>query len=371
MNFTHLIGMGLSGLLNQQQGSFWMPPPGSTSAAGVDKLFYFIFWLSVFFFVLIVSLMVFFIVRYRHREGRGPEKSPTHHTALEITWSVIPLILVLFIFYFGFKGYVDLYTPPENAYEIQVVGQKWQWFFNYPNGVVNENLHVPVDTPVRLVITSEDVIHSLYIPAFRLKMDAVPGRYSKVWFNAKEPGEYDLFCAEYCGTGHSDMMAKVVVHDVGEFEKWMADAADIFKDRSLAEVGEYLYKSRGCAQCHTVDGSANVGPSFLNAYGREERFKDGSTYTVDENYVRESILNPGAKIVAGYQNVMPTYQGKLKEREITAIIEYLKSISEHYQQTAPASTSLASGETTGTTEQAPSPEPTQENPPADTQAGQE
>jgi len=329
MNLYSAFWDTVSGLAVQQQGSFWMPPADSTSAAGVDRLFYFIFWLSVFFFILIVSLMVLFVFKYRAREGRGPQKSPSHHTALEVTWTVIPLILVLFIFYYGFKSYLDLYTPPANAYEINVTGQKWSWLFTYPNGHVDQNLHVPVNQPVRLVMTSEDVIHSLYIPNFRLKLDVVPGRYSKIWFEATNPGEYNIFCAEYCGTGHSDMHALCVVHPTGEFEKWLEDASDIFKDRSLSEVGEYLYKSRGCAQCHSIDGTAGTGPSFKGVFGHEVQFRDGSSGIADENYIRESILNPGAKVVSGYQNVMPTFQGKLADKEITAVIEYLKTLSAH------------------------------------------
>lgn len=329
MNLHHLIGEGVAGFLAQDRGSFWMPPPDSTAAAGIDRLFYFILWLSVFFFIVIVGLMLFFIIKYRARDGHAEQKTLTHHTALEITWTLIPLILVLFIFYFGFTGYVDMYTPPANAYEIQVTGMKWKWLFTYSNGHVDENLHVPIDRPVRLVMTSDDVIHSLFIPNFRLKLDVVPGRYSKTWFEANEAGEFDIFCAEYCGTGHSDMHTFVVVHPTGEFEQWLEKASDIFKDRSLSEVGQHLYKSRGCAQCHSLDGTAATGPSFKGVFGHEVKFRDGSSKVADENYVRESVLNPGARVVAGYQNVMPTFQGKLTDKEITAIIEYLKTLSDH------------------------------------------
>ncbi|MEX1310786.1 MAG: cytochrome c oxidase subunit II, partial [Candidatus Sulfomarinibacteraceae bacterium] len=206
--------------------SFWMPPQVSTVAQGVDWLFNFILAISVFFFLLIVVAMVIFVIKYRHREGQGAEESPSHNMALELTWTVIPLILVVVIFVFGFKGYLDMSTPPSNAYEILVEGQKWNWSFTYPNGYIDSNLHVPVDRPIRLVMSSQDVIHSLYIPAFRVKMDVVPGRYAKAWFEATEPGEYDLFCAEYCGTSHSDMIAHVVVHPVGEFETWLEKASN-------------------------------------------------------------------------------------------------------------------------------------------------
>jgi cytochrome c oxidase subunit 2 len=185
---------------------------------------------------------------------------------------------------------------------------------------------VPVDVPVRLVLTSEDVIHSFFVPAFRVKKDVVPGRYNTAWFEATAAGEYDVFCAEYCGTGHSDMLAKVVVHPPGEFEKWLAEASDFLSRLSPADAGERLVKTRGCRQCHTVDGKANIGPSFLGVFGRAGKLKDGASYTVEENYIRRSILDPQGEIVAGYEPVMPTYQGRLKDQEITAIIEYLKTL---------------------------------------------
>jgi cytochrome c oxidase subunit 2 len=306
--------------------SFWMPPQVSTVAQGVDWLFNFILAISVFFFLLIVALMVVFVVRYRRREGQRAEASPSHNTALELTWTGIPLILVIAIFVFGFKGYLDMSTPPANAYEILVEGQKWNWSFTYPNGYVDADLHIPVNRPIRLVMGSQDVIHSLYVPAFRIKMDVVPGRYSKAWFEATRPGEYDLFCAEYCGTSHSDMIATVIVHPPGEFESWLEKASNFLETMSPVDAGRKLYQVRGCQQCHSVDGTAKTGPSLLGVFGREEAFVDGSRLIADENYIRESILEPQARVVAGYEPVMPTYQGRLSDPEITAIIEYLKSL---------------------------------------------
>ncbi len=271
--------------------------------------------------------MVVFVVRYRRREGVEPEPSPTHNTALELTWTVIPLLLVMVIFAWGFKAFLDMSTPPANAYEIQVTGQKWKWLFTYPNGYVDENLHVPVDEPVRLVMTSEDVIHSFYMPAFRMKQDVVPGRYTKVWFRATKAGEYQVFCAEYCGTGHSDMLAQVVVHEPGGFEKWLDEVGNLFKTMPPVEVGERLYRQRGCAQCHSIDGAASVGPTFKGVFGHDQALKGGGSALVDENYIRESILEPQAKIVAGFEPVMPTFKGQLTDREITAIIEYIKTLS--------------------------------------------
>ncbi len=327
MTALHSIARILSGLPEGEKGSFWMPPQISTVAHSVDSLFNFILGLSVFFFVLIVAVMLFFVIRYRRREGFDAADSASHNTALELTWTIIPLILVVVIFFFGFRGYLDMATPPSNAYEILVDGQKWNWSFTYPNGYVDENLHVPVDRPVRLVMTSADVIHSLYVPAFRIKMDVVPGRYSKAWFEATEPGEYQLFCAEYCGTSHSDMLAMVVVHPAGEFETWLEKASNFLETMTPVEAGQKLFSVRGCMQCHSVDGTAKTGPTMSGVFGRTEALADGGSVVVDENYIRESILEPMARVVAGYEPVMPTYQGRLKDAEITAIIEYLKSLS--------------------------------------------
>jgi cytochrome c oxidase subunit 2 len=319
----------LAALLPQEadDGSFWMPPQGSTVAHHVDWLFSFILAISVFFFLLIVILMVVFIIRYRRREGVEVEASPSHNMALELTWTIIPIVLVVVIFFFGFKGYLDMATPPANSYEILVDGQKWNWTFSYPNGYADANLHVPVGRPIRLVMSSADVIHSLFVPAFRIKADVVPGRYSKVWFEATEPGEYELFCAEYCGTSHSDMIAQVVVHPVGEFETWLEEASNFLETMSPVDAGRKLYQIRGCQQCHSVDGTGKTGPTMLGVFGRSQVLADGSSIIADENYIRESVLEPVARVVAGYEPVMPTYQGRIKDEEIIAIIEYLKSLS--------------------------------------------
>jgi cytochrome c oxidase subunit 2 len=309
---------------------FWLPRQASSGAAGVDFLFHAITSISTFFFALICALLVYFVWKYRARPGHRAQPSPTHNQALEITWTIVPLAIVIWIFWEGFTGFLNLQTPPENAYEVEVVGQKWKWLFTYPNGVVDEDLHVPPGEAVRLVLTSQDVIHSLYVPEFRIKRDAVPGRYEKEWFQADEPGEYQIFCAEYCGTDHSAMLAHVVVHrSRPEFDKWLADAGnflDKLPPERLWEGGQKLYNQRGCKQCHSVDGTVGIGPSFKGIWGHTQALKGGGSAMVDENYVRESIVNPQAKIVAGFEPVMPTYQGRLKDKEITAIIEYLKTL---------------------------------------------
>ena len=209
-----------------------------------------------------------------------------------------------------------------------VTAQKWSWQFTYPNGYTDENLHVPVDRPIRLVMQSQDVIHSLYVPAFRIKRDVVPGRYNKAWFEATVPGEYQIFCAEYCGTGHSDMLAKAIVHRPGEFESWLRKASDFLSTMTPEEGGRKLYKIHGCGQCHSTDGSPLTGPTFQGIFGHQVSLAGGGTVKVDENYIRESILNPAAKVVAGFEPVMPTFQGRLEDKEITAVIQYINSLSE-------------------------------------------
>ncbi len=305
---------------------FWMPVRGSTTAHRVDWLFNFILVISIVFFLIVVSLMTLFVVRYRRRKGREAEPTAHHNTALELTWSIIPLILLLVIFAFGFKIYLDMSVPPQNAVQIGVTGQKWAWSFTYPNGYVDANLHVPVNTPIELTLTSEDVIHSLFIPAFRVKKDVVPGRYNKTWFEATTPGEFTLFCAEYCGSAHSDMLARVIVHEPGGYEAWMEEAANWIDKVTPVEAGERLYQTLGCMGCHSVDGGARVGPSFKGLLGTQGALKDGSTVLKDENYVRSSILEPASQVAAGYEAVMPTYKGRIKDKEITVIIEYLKTL---------------------------------------------
>jgi cytochrome c oxidase subunit 2 len=324
---SELIGRLVGWASVQAEGGFWMPVQGSTGAVVVDRIFSLVLWVSVFFFLLIVSLMVLFVVRFRRREGREEAvPSPRHNTALEITWTIIPILIVIVIFVWGFTAFLNLNVPPANAYEVLVTGQKWKWLFTYPNGHVDEDLHVSVNTPVSLVMTSEDVIHGFYIPAFRLKRDVVPGRYVKLWFRAVKQGEYQIYCTQYCGTGHSDMWAKVVVHEPGGFERWLEEASNFLKTMSPAQAGERLYRTRGCAQCHSVDGAGGTGPTFLNLFGHQVALEGGRSAPADEDYVRESIMEPQAKIVAGFQPVMPTFKGRLTDQEVTAIIEYLKTL---------------------------------------------
>jgi cytochrome c oxidase subunit 2 len=306
--------------------SFWLPAQRSVHGARVDDLFYFIFWISVFFFFVILAMATFFILRYRRRGEIAAQDSAHHNIGLELIWSGIPLAIVLVIFVMGFRAYMDLATPPENSYEILATAQRWNWSFTYPNGYVDSELHVPVERPVKLTMSSQDVIHSFFVPELRVKQDVVPGRYTQAWFQVTEPFEGTVLCAEYCGTSHSRMQSRFVAHAPGEFDAWLEKAADFVSRLPPAEAGKLLYEKRGCQQCHSIDGKGGIGPTFLGSFGSRRQFVDGSTGTVDENYIRESVLNPRAKLVAGFDPVMPTFQGRLKDPEVQAIIEYIKSL---------------------------------------------
>jgi cytochrome c oxidase subunit 2 len=304
---------------------FFLPPAKSTLAPYTDSLFNFIMLASSIIMVGIVIAIIYFVFKYRRKSENDVTPVITHNNTLEITWSVIPLILVLIVFGWGFKGFLFYENVPADAYEIQVTGKKWLWEFKYENGSSSiGELHVPKDRPVRLVMNSTDVIHSFYVPAFRIKRDVVPGQYTSVWFETNEVGESVIFCTEYCGTGHSDMMGKIVAHDKEGFEDWLASSSAPAEDLPPAEHGAQLVKQNACLTCHSLDGSSMTGPTFQGIWQREEQMNDGSTITVDENYIRESILEPKSKVVQGYAPVMPTYQGSLSDTEINAIIEYLK-----------------------------------------------
>jgi cytochrome c oxidase subunit II len=317
--------------------TFWFPDQRSTAAGHVDSLFYYILGISIAFFVLIVCLMVLFVVKYRRRPDQPPQPSPAHNNVLEAVWTGIPVFLVATIFVWGFYGYLDMRQPPANCYEIRVMAKKWSWAFGYPNGHVDNELHVPVGRPVRLVMSSDDVIHSLYVPDFRIKADVVPGRYTTTWFQATKPGKSWVFCAEYCGKEHSEMRSQVVVHpttaghpELVPFDRWLEEAANFLKRMTPVEGGKLLYQRRGCVQCHSIDGSAKTGggPSFKGTFGTEQQLADGKSVKVDENYLRESILEPLAKVRAGFKPIMPTYQGQLKNEEIDALIAFIKSLNE-------------------------------------------
>jgi cytochrome c oxidase subunit 2 len=308
---------------------FWMPVDASVTTRNVDWLYDFLVWMSVVSSIAILGAMAYFVIKYKAKSRKANERALSqldHSTSLEITWSVLPIFVLIALFVWGFKGFVDMRTAPKDAYEIRATGQKWKWLFTYPGGFVDDTLHVPVDRPVRMVINAVDVLHSLYFPNFRQKIDAIPGRYTDLWFQATKPGDYPIECAEYCGTSHSNMLSHVIVHPAGGYETWLQEQQNKILSLPPEELGKLLFEKQGCSTCHTVDGSPKIGPTWKAAFGRTETFTDGSSAKVDENYIRQSILEPNAKIVAGFAPAMPTYQGKLKDAEIDGIIAYIKSL---------------------------------------------
>ena len=315
-----------------QEGGIFFPPQATEAAGEHDWVFFLIFWISAFFFALINVGAVYFAIRYRQRrKGEAVEKSPSHNNTIELIWTVVPTIIVCYLFWVGMTGFVDRRTPPAKAYTIYVTGQKWAWTFAYPEGFASDELHAPPGEDVKLVIGSTDVLHSVYIPSFRIKMDAVPGRYTETWFNATRPGTYKMFCAEYCGTNHSLMDADVWVHSSREsFDKWIEEQTSL-GDLPPVELGARLYTLKTCSSCHTLDGNKLVGPSFKDLFGSQRELEDGSTALADEAYLRESILNPMAKVAKGYTPSMPDFANgplKVNEQELVGLIEFIKSQSE-------------------------------------------
>ncbi|MFO7847946.1 MAG: cytochrome c oxidase subunit II [Balneolaceae bacterium] len=306
----------------------YMLPPARNSAAGeTDALFAFINITSFILLAGITFAILYFAWKYRRKSDNDVTPVITHNSKLEITWSVIPLILVMIVFGWGFTGYMNLSTPPDDAYEIRVVGKSWLWEFHYENGTTSVNeMNVPVNRPVKLVMSSDDVIHSFFVPDFRVKRDVLPNRYSSLWFEASEVGESIIFCTEYCGTQHSNMDAVVNIMPQDEFDEWLEAGDTIDEDMPPAERGEALVTQNGCTACHSADGSDGVGPSFAGLWESERNFSDSESTTADENYIRESILEPNAKIVEGYDGVMPSYQGVVDDQQIDDIIEYLKTL---------------------------------------------
>ncbi len=308
--------------------TLWLPPQGSTLAGEVDPLFNFILWASTIMLLLVLALMVGFVWRYRRRKSDpGIITAPTHNTALELTWTLLPTLLVVVIFVWGFKTFVSMHVPPKDAFEIKVTGQKWFWSFDYPNGAntVNE-LVVPSGKAVKLLMSSKDVIHGFFVPDFRVKMDVLPNRYTILWFEAPNVGEHNLFCTQYCGKGHSEMLAKVKVLGEREFSQWLEAGAGGGEGMSPAEYGAKLYKSKACVTCHTIDGSKLVGPSFKGVFGTTATLAKGGTMPVDENFVRAHILNPKSLTIQGYDPVMPTYQGILNDKQLDALVAFIKSL---------------------------------------------
>jgi cytochrome c oxidase subunit II len=303
------------------------PEQASSIAGGVDALYFYMVGVSMFFTIFIGMLVILFVIRYRRRSNADRPKPIHGNTALEIFWTAVPLALTMVMFFWGAYLYFKQYRAPADAMEIIVTGKQWMWKIQHPTGRWEINdLRVPVGQPVRLTMTSEDVIHSFYIPAFRAKADVVPGKYTSLWFEPNKPGKYHLFCAEYCGAEHSLMKGWLYVMPEDEYYAWANSDEGEMATMTPVEAGEKLFADLGCAVCHNPASGA-LGPYHAGRYGAEVKLNDGSTLIADEAYLRESILQPMAKMVDGYQPIMPTYEGQIDEMELMQIIAYIKSLS--------------------------------------------
>ena len=332
------------------------PEQASTIAPQIDPIVFVETILALLFAVPVAALVIYFAVKYRASariaryvevtEGRGRGET----WLLETAWIVVPLSLALAVFGWGARIYFNVYALPAEGMDVYVVGKQWMWKFQHPTGQTEiDELHVPVGYPVRLTMISEDVIHSFFVPAFRVKRDVVPGEYVTAWFEATKPGVYDLYCAEYCGTHHSRMLGRIVVMEANRYQQWISQrgigsgTSAIPEDRAapappsgeetpatMADAGEELFQTLGCNSCHLMEGGG-VGPSLVGLWGREEELADGTTVIADMEYIRRSILDPNAQIVAGYPPAMPTYEGQIDEEELLMLIEYIRSLSEEQQ----------------------------------------
>ena len=310
----------------ETSSNFWMPKAVNSAATGSDVMFYAVLGLSFFFFFAISGAVIGMVIKYRHRPGHKAMPSPAHNDAMEITWTVIPTIICVFLFIYGWRSYLTLNTAPTKAVEVQVQAWRWQWEFKHANGVTDENLHVPVDTDVRMVMTARDVLHSFYVPVMRVKQDLVPRRYTYAWFHATKPGVYRLNCTEYCGQGHSQMSRRVIVHEPGGYERYLADKSALQNSLSGPALGEQLYSAKGCKGCHSLDGANGAGPSWKGVFGHEVELADGTKVLGDETYLRTSILAPAKQLVKGYGPSMPSFEGQLTEKEISGLIEFMKTL---------------------------------------------
>jgi len=326
------------------------PPEASKIAPQMDALYFFMVLVSLIGLTIVILLVFAFSVLYRKQ--RHPQAVQIEgSTLLEATWTIIPLGLFLIMFVWGALIYFRVYTPPANAMNIYVVGKQWMWKAEHPGGQHEINsLHIPTGQPIQLTLISQDVFHSFSIPAFRVKREAIPGRYTTVWFEPTMPGTYHLFCTQYCGTDHSMMVGDIVVLSPEDYKKWLASSTS---GNSLAQDGERLFASLSCTACHNTRPDAR-GPSLANVYGAKLTLTSGQAITADDAYLREAILNPSQHITQGYAPIMPTYQGQISEEGVIALVEYIKHLDSDYrvQQTTNTTDLLPGSERTAAPAQA-------------------
>jgi cytochrome c oxidase subunit 2 len=301
------------------------PERASAMAWQVDGLYFLLTAVSAFFTLLIFALVLFFAIKYR-RSAHPHAEQIEGSLPLELAWTLIPLGICMIFFAWGSLIYFQQARPPRGAMEVYVVAKQWMWKMEYEGGQRDINqLHVPVGRDVRMIMSSQDVIHSFFVPAFRVKADVLPGRYTEIWFRPTQPGTYHLFCAEYCGTDHSGMIGQVIVMEPDAYATWLTSGNNGAPTGSLAANGAQLFQQLGCATCHRSDTQAR-GPDLAGMYGKQVQLADGRTVVADENYIRESILNPGVKIVAGFKPIMPTFQGQVSEEGLMALVAYIKGL---------------------------------------------
>jgi cytochrome c oxidase subunit II len=302
----------------------FIPPSASTLSGKVDALYFYLVGVTIFFTLLIWGVLTFFVLKYRRRNPYEIPRPVAGSLKLETMWSVIPLIIAMTMFAWGAQVFFEQWRPPSNAIEIYVVGKQWMWKIQHTTGQreINE-LHVPVGRKVKLIMTTEDVIHSFFIPAFRTKADVVPGRYTTLWFEATKPGQYHLFCAEYCGMNHSGMIGSVIAMEPTDFDVWLSGNSS---QQSPAVAGQQIYETLGCVSCHGPEGKGGRGPALTGLFGKQVFLNNSQTVTADEAYIRESIVNPQAKLVSGFGPIMPTFQGQLSEEQLLQILAFIKSL---------------------------------------------
>ena len=328
-----------------------VPDSASTLSWKVDALYFYLSGITLFFTLLISGVLIFFVIRYRRRTPYEIPRPIAGSHKLEMVWTVIPFLIAMTMFGWGARVFFEQYKPPQNAMEVYVVGKQWMWKLQHATGQreINE-LHIPVGRKIKLIMTSEDVIHDFFVPAFRTKADVVPGRYTTLWFEATTPGTYHLFCAEYCGMNHSGMTGSVIVMEPRDFDNWLSGNIGTM---TPAVAGQQLFQTLGCASCHGANGEGGRGPTLAGAFGKMTPLQSGESVRVDEAYIRESILNPQAKIVQGFGPIMPTFQGQVSEDQVLQLIAYIKSLH-------------AAGETPGTTAASPAQGPSPATAPSPT-----
>lgn len=314
------------------------PEAASTFAGQHDLLFGIITVLSIIFSVPLFIIAITFAVRYRAGNKVNRSGAVHEHLKLELTWTIIPLLLALAVFGMSAKIFVDMRTPPKDSMEIFVIGKQWMWHIQHPNGVrENNELHVPIGVPVKLTMISQDVIHAFYVPEFRTQYMVMPDKYTQMWFKATKEGEFRILCNQYCGTQHSEMVGKVIVMSPEKYQEWLADGGVRMrpKPRTLTEQGKDLYDQYNCVNCH-IDKDTERGPTLFGLFGAKRQMTDGSTVQVDDAYLRESILKSEKKLVAGYLATMPNYEQELSEEQVLALIAYMKTFGTQPQAVPPA-----------------------------------